>query len=1166
MSRFISIIIIIALGTGFFVGIKSASPSMSTTAEEYFNSNNLMDIRVQSTIGLTDNDVNAIRQIEGVNGVMGQKFADALVLVNGQPEIDIDGSQISTRAYGINLAKLQEYYYGGQDENFINRPTLIEGTYPTQPNQCLIDASELSTPDSYKIGNIITLEPDSNSDLSVLSVTQFQIVGIIRSPYYVSFERGNSLVGSGKIGTFIYIPDSAFTNDYYSEIYVSLNGSDSFDPFSEEYKEFVDTFKTKIEAIAESNIAVRRDELKDTLPAQILEGEKDYNNAKKLIKERLKTAEAQVLLYQKYVNDPEGSYNEAVNMAANALGIAESEFNGNSQQYNEAVRTYNANLEAYKQASQAQKEKYRLWLEANEQYNNASNLYVSAQNAVNTAQQFVTSTNSVITSTSSVLQSLEDYQNGKLDNSQITQVLLTLQSINPDLYQSISSLSAVSMATEAIALINPYLTQQKEQLAVYEEELSKKQAELDSYKDKFEAAAIYLSTAKTAFEQADAQLTAAYNALEEFHNQLQGSQSELSMAQVELMISQNAVTNDLDMLKAVIANAQTYLDKATEEYNKLKNASETTLVNAKNKLENAKKLYTKLDSAKWNLYNRNATPGFNSYDGAVNTVAVLSNIFPLIFFLVAALVCFTTMTRMIEEERTQMGTMKALGYSNYTISLKYVIYSLFASVIGSAIGIVVGVYALPFALFKAYSIMFTMPDLIYTMPVSYIILGTVISLITTLAASVIASVRELSVNPASLMRPKAPKPGKRVILEKIPFIWKRISFTSKVTVRNLFRKKSRLIMTVLGIGGCTALILASVGFYSSINDLMKMQYSENGIAQYDVQIVFSEGQKNDSVIVNTLKNDSRITNFMLSSLQSVSGGSDRTEKTQDVYLFVPQNNEQLSSFVKLQNRTSGQTFTLDDSGAIITEKFANDTKTKIGDNVFIETADGDIIEIPVANITENYTFSYIYLSENLYQYLFQNPVNYSYAIANIDDTILADSESKNNAATKKSSFTAELMSYSDINAVAYVTDTIDSLNEVIGVLSIVVMIFIFAAGTLAYIVLYNLSNINISERHRELATIKVLGFYNKEVSSYIYRENVVLTIIGIIFGLIMGIFVHKLLVYYCSVDAVMFTQTLKWYSYLIASLLTALFAIIVNAIMHKKMKKIDMVTSLKAIE
>lgn len=1139
---------------------------MSATAEEYFKSNNLMDIRVQSTIGLTDSDITAIGQISGVNGVMGQKFVDALVLVNGQPEIDIDGSQISTRAYGINLTKLQEYYYGGLDENFINRPTLVEGTYPTASNQCLVDASQLSTPDSYQIGSIITLESDSNTDLSVLSVTQFEVVGIIESPYYVSFERGNSLVGSGKIGTFILIPDSAFTSNYYNEIYVSLAEGDNYDPFSGEYTEYVDSYKSLIESISEANIATRRDELKGTLPQTIIDGEKEYNSAKKLIEDGLETAAAQVALYQKYVDDPEGSYNEAVNQAANALGIAESEFNGNSQQYNEAVNTYNANLQAYKAASIAQKEKYAQWLEANEQYNAAANLLATAQNAVNTAQQFVTSTNSVISSTSSVLKSLEDYQNGKLDNSQITQILLTLQSINPDLYQSISSLSAVSMATEAIALVNPYLDQQKEQLAIYETELAARQAELNEYNKKFEEAAVYLAAAKAAFEQADAQLTSAYDALENFHSQLQGSQSELSMAQIELMINQNSISSDLDMLKATIANAQTYLDKATQEYNKLKNASETTLLTAKNKLENAKKLYSRLDEAKWNIYDRPDTPGYGSYKSAVNTVSVLSNIFPLIFFLVAALVCFTTMTRMVEEERTQMGTMKALGYSSSAIASKYIIYSLFATILGAAIGILIGVYALPYAIFEAYSIMFTMPDLIFTLPLNYILIGTVISLATTLIASVIAAVRELKVNPAALMRPKAPKPGKRVLLEKIGFIWNRMSFTSKVTVRNLFRKKSRFIMTVLGIGGCTALILASIGFYSSINDIMKMQYDEDGIAQYDLQIVFAQSQTDDSVIMKTLQNDARITDMMLSSLQSVTGGSERTEKTEDVYLFVPKDSAKLSSFVKLQDRKTGEKLTLDDTGAIITEKFATDTNTRIGDTVFVETADGEKIEIPVANVTENYTFSYIYISENLYQYLFQESVDYSYAISTVDDTILSDSQSKNNLATKKSSFTAELMSYADINAVAYVSDTIDSLNEVIGVLSIVVMIFIIAAGTLAYIVLYNLSNINISERHRELATIKVLGFHNKEVSSYIYRENVVLTVMGIILGLLLGIFVHKLLIVFCSVDAVMFVQTLKWYSYLISALLTVFFALIVNAIMHKKMRKIDMVTSLKAIE
>ncbi len=1154
---------IVALGTGFFVGIKSAGPSMSETAEEYFKTNNLMDIRVQSPIGLTDEDVQAIKNIQGVNGVMGQKFADALILVNGQPEIDIDGSQISTRAYGINLAKLQEYYYGVQDENFINRPTLIEGTYPTKNNQCLVDESALSTPDSFKIGNIISFEADSKTDLSGLTVTEFEIVGIIRSPYYLSFERGNSLVGSGKIGTYIYIPDSAFSSDYYSEIYVSLNDSDNYDAFSDEYYDYVDSFTPLIEAVSSANVTKRAEELRETLPKEIADAEKEYNSSKKLVDEGLKTAQSQVELFQKYVDDPEGAYNEAVNQAANALGIAEEEFNGNSEQYNQAVQTYNQNLQAYKDATAEQKDKYSKWLEANEKYNAAENMLVTAQSTVNTTKQLISSTNTVITSTSDVLTSLEDYQNGKLNDDQISQILGSIQAINPDLYASVSSLSAVSMATEAIALINPYLTQQKEQLAVYEEQLAQKQKELEEYNKNFEEAAVYLAAAKAAFEEADAKLTAAYERLEAFHAQLQGSQSDLSMAQVELMINQNAVSNDLDMLKATIANAKTYLDKAIEEYNNLKKISDTTLVSSYNKIQNAKKLYAKLDTASWHIYDRKDTPGFGSYQSAVDTVGALSNIFPVIFFLVAALVCLTTMTRMVEEERTQMGTLKAIGYSSSTIASKYLIYSLFASILGVALGIVIGIYLLPFAIFKAYSIMFSMPTIIFTFPVAYIMIGTSISLVTTIIASIVASYRELKVNPALLMRPKAPKPGKRVLLERIKFIWKRMSFTSKVTVRNLFRKKSRLIMTVLGIGGCTALILGSVGFYFSVNDIMRKQYDDGGIANYDMQLVFDEEQNEDSILIKTLRNDTRIKDIMLTSMISVSGSSDRVDKTVDVYLCVPKNSAELNKYINLKNRKTGEVINLDDTGAVITEKFANDTDTFIGDEIWIETADGDRISIPVANITENYTFSYVYLSENLYQYLFQESVDYSYAICNVDDVVF---EKATDGSTKEAQFTAELMNYSDINAVAFVSDTIESLNEVINVLSFVVLIFIVSAGILAYIVLYNLSNINISERHRELATIKVLGFHDKEVSEYIYRENVILTVFGIVLGLGAGVIIHKLLILFCSVDAVMFAQTLTWYSYLIATGLTAVFALIVNAIMHKKMKKIDMVTSLKAIE
>ncbi len=1154
-----------ALGTGFFVGIKSAGPSMSATALEYFKTNNLMDIRVQSSIGLTDKDIETIKNVEGVSGVMGQKFVDALVLVNGQPEIDIDGSQISTRAYSINLTKLQEYYYGGDDDNFINRPTLIEGTYPTEPNQCLVDASELSTPDSYKIGNVIKLDTDSKTDLSNMTVTEFQIVGIIRSPQYLSFERGNSLVGSGKIGTYIYVPESAFSSDYYSEIYITVTGAENLTPYSDQYTDHVEKIQKAIEDASGPNVEARRNELKSTLPDEIAKAEKEYNNAKESAEKELKNAEEQITTLQKYVDDPNGSYNEAFNQAATLLGVAENEFNGNTQQYNEAVVMYNNNLAAYQEASLQQKERSKQLETAKETYRSAESMLTTAQTAVNSAQQIVTSTTDIINTTSNILTTLENSQNGNLDNSQISQVLSTLQNLNPDLYAAISSLSAMGMATEAIALINPYLDEQKTKLALYENQLKEKQAELDQYKEDFSQAAVVLDAAKIAYEKADSQLTQAYNDLSELNSKIMGSQTELTKAEIELKLNQKDAINNLDELKQLIQNAPEYLSKAQEEYNTQKAAIDEKLAIASNQIENAKNLYEKIESAKWNVYDRSETPGYNSYESAVNNVKVLSNIFPLMFFIVAALVCFTTMTRMIEEERTQMGTLKALGYSSSSVASKYIIYALFASIIGAAIGIVLGVYLLPYAIYKAYSIMFTMPSIIFAMPLSYILIGTAVSIATTILAALIASIKELRVNPSSLMRPKAPKPGKRVLLEHIKFIWNRISFTGKVTIRNLFRKKSRFIMTVIGIAGCTALILASIGFYSSTNNIMKMQYSDDGIAQYDVQLVFDSEKDEESSIVTQIKNDKRFKDVMLSSMQSVTGGSDDTTKTEDVYLFVPKDSKKLESFVKLQNRETGKKLTLDDSGAIITEQFAKNTNTSIGDKVWIKTADGEKISIPVANITENYTFSYIYLSENLYQYLFQKSVEYKYAIATLDESVL-DSSNSNGNESKKAAFTTELMSNREINAVAFVSDTIDSLNEVIGVLSIVVLIFVFAAGVLAYIVLYNLSNINISERHRELATIKVLGFHDKEVSSYIYRESVVLTIIGIGVGLFLGIFLHKLLITYCSVDAVTFVQSLNWYNYLVAGALSAIFAVIVNGIMHKKMRKIDMVTSLKAIE
>ncbi len=1165
-ARFISIIIIIALGAGLFAGIKAAGPSMSFTAEEYFKDNNLMDIRIQSPIGLTDDDVAAVKNIKNVKGAMGCKFVDALVLVNGNPEIDADGAQISARAYSVDLNRLQRYYYGEDDPNFINRPTLLEGSYPTAANQCLVDKSELSTPDSYQIGNVITLEEDAKSDLSGLKVKEFQIVGIIESPYYISYERGNCLVGNGKIGTYIYIPESAFSTDYYSEIYIKTDDG-NLDPYGDEYFNSVDSVIKSVNAVGDVEVSLRAEELGKTLPAQISSAENNYNSAKRQLDAGLKEAEQQIALYQKYADDPEGSYNEAVNKAAEALGIAESEYNGSFGTYQQAIENYNAKLKAYNDAKAKQTEQSKKLAEAQQEYNEATNALSSAQSSVDTAQQLVNSTKSVVDTTSNILTSLEAWQNGQMDDSQLQQVLLTLQTINPSLYQSIASLSAVSMATQAISLINPYLTQQKEQLAAYQEDLTTLNGKLAEYKTQFQAAAVLLDQMTKASDAAEQQLNAAYNELNNFYNQIEGSSGTLTQAQIELMLSKNSVNNDLSVLKTTIASAPAYLERAKQEYNSAKATAEFKLSDAEKKLDKAKELLEKTRTAKWTVYDRSATPGYQSYESAVNNVNVLANIFPTVFFIVAALVCFTTMSRMVEEERTQMGTLKALGYGNASIASKYLIYSALASIIGSTIGIVISIYVLPFAIAKAYSIMFTLPSLKFSFPARYIIFAAVISLLTTLIATVSACVREFKEKPAILMRPKAPKPGKRVFLEKIKFIWKRINFTGKVTTRNLFRKKSRFIMTVLGVAGCTALILASSGLYSSINNIMKMQYGENGISKYDMQIVFANAQNDNSVMMNILRKDSRIKDVMLSSAQSVTGGSDKSKKTEDVYLFVPKSNEKFASFIKLRNRTTGQSLKLDDTGAMVTEKFADDMNVKVGDKVWVEMTDGRRINIPVASITENYAFSYIYLTENLYQYLLQSPVTYNYAIGTVEDAVLdAASAGSSGAQAGKTKLSTDLMAYESVNAVSFVSDAMDALDRVVSVLSVIIVIFIAAAGLLAFIVLYNLGNINISERQRELATLRVLGFHNKEVASYVYRENVVLSIFGILTGILLGIGVHKLLLIYCAVDAVMFVQTLPWYCFLMAAGLTALFSVIVNAVLNKKMKNVNMVESLKAIE
>lgn len=1168
-SRFVAIMLIVATGFAFFAGIKAAGPDMLATAKKYYRDNNLMDLRIQSNIGLTLQDAQAIAEVEGVDYVMPQKFVDALVWVDGNVESDIDGSQISTRAYGINLQQLAEYATGEKNPAFINRPDLLSGRYPTAENECLVDESALSTPESFKLGSVITLGGDSDSIDIALKTTEFTIVGIVRSPYYISFERGNSLVGSGKIGTYIYIPDTAIAYDYYSEIYVTVQGAGEYEPYSDEYFEYVGKTADNISAISGQRLSVRAAQLNTTLPGQIASAQIQLNALTTESDLKFAEAEAKVKLLESLAANgdtilaqAQAEFNATFSEKSTQLSDRQNQYANNVgllQQLEayvaEAQKKWNANNAAY-QAS------YAYFEEKNIQLANAGTAISSAENAVAT-------TESLINTTKSVFNSLSATQGAALNQDDIQNIAGVLEAVNPELFNAVKSLTAQGMAVDAIALIRPQIEEYERQLAIQKdtltekrEEYNKKETALNSAKEDLRKKETELQSAKVTLDGYTQKLEAAKQTLSSVGNQIQSGNYTLSLEQLKAQQQLATLQTQVENADANLEKAKKELEEAKKDVNEKKKYAETVINNGTNTLG-------KIATASWTVYDRNDTPGYSGFGEAAENVNTLANIFPVFFVLVASLVSLTTITRMVEDERTQIGTFKALGYTDMRIMSKYIIYSLLATVLGSVIGVAIGIYVFPYAINAAYGIMYELPPLIIGVPYVAVAVGFVIFCLMSVLLSYYVCSKELVVVPSVLMRAKAPKNGKRVFLEKIKPIWSKLSFTSKVTVRNTFRTPKRCIMTIAGIAGCTALLLAGLGMYDSVKAIMSNQYGENGISKYDMQIVFSEPQKTgQSSVLNTVARDSRIESAMLMSMTSLTGASERTSKKLDVYVLVPENIEQFKSMVDLRNNKNGELITLDDTGVVITEKFADYSKAAVGDTVDLVSTDGTVHTATVSAIVDNYIFDYAYMTPNVYMTVFGEAPSYHYAMANLtQDVKLADTNAAaDGTVSAKAQLASDLMNKVGINAVAYSSDSVETFNEVVKAMSIVIALLIAAAALLEVIVLYNLANVNINERMREIATLKVVGFHDKEVSSYIYRENIILTVFGAVIGLIAGIFLHKLMIHFIVIDTVTYGKSITLISYAIALVATALLSVLVNLLMHRKLKKVGMVESFKSVE
>lgn len=709
------------------------------------------------------------------------------------------------------------------------------------------------------------------------------------------------------------------------------------------------------------------------------------------------------------------------------------------------------------------------------------------------------------------------------------------------------------------------LAEGKKKLEASQRQLTLSQEQVDNGNRELAAARRKLTSARQELDLGWAELLAAQDQLSDGEGQLEDGRKQLSDARKELS---DAIEKLADGKQELANNEKKIKDGWTEYEDGKKEAekkiaeakqeiadAEKELADAEKEIADAEKEIADIRFPKWYVQDRSSLPENSGFGENAERIGNIAKVFPVLFFLVAALISLTTMTRMVEEERTQIGTLKALGYSRKDIASKYLKYAFLATVGGSLFGILTGEKLLPWIIVNAYGIIYTyLPKILIPYNWEFGAIASAAALFCTLGATLSSCYRELQTVPAQLMRPPAPKDGKRVLLEHIPFLWRRISFTWKSTIRNLMRYKKRFLMTVIGIGGCMGLLLVGFGLSDSIMDIGRVQYQE--LQLYDaIAVVDTDASAGERETVSkTIQEDARISvsgNYYMQREELQTDG----KKKWAAYIYVPEDTDTLKDFFCFRRRGTQETYELTDEGAIITEKLADEVGIREGDTVLVKREDGDPVEIPVSHICENYLYHYIYLTPALYEQVYGEEPEYN-------SIFFRSTESQEVIEDIGQS----LLAQDGVLNITYTRTMAGQIDSMLGALDLVLVVLIVSAGLLAFVVLYNLNNININERRRELATLKVLGFYNGEVGAYVYRENVLLTIIGAALGIFIGKFLHMFVITTVEVDTCMFARTIKPESYVIGTLFTFGFSIIVNFVMYFKLKKIDMVESLKTVE
>ena len=1192
-NRFLSIFTICAIGVGFFSGVRATCSDMKITADNYYDAHELFDLRVMSTFGITDADISALEQVDGVSAVQGSKYSDLVFIY--------DGRDYNTRCYS---------WSGDMRLNSID---LLEGRFPQSEDECIINVRKMNG--QIGIGEKVTLTEPSGEELP-LSRAEYTIVGTFDTPMYISStQRGSTTIGDGSLDAFLYIPESNFTQEVYTEAYVQSDGLKELSSYSEEYDKLREDISDRLEELGRERSEIRYDEVIGEAQQKIADGEKDLEDGRAEGQQKLDDAKRELEDARIQIEDGEKELSDAAETIADGesqIADARQELAEAKTELDDGWAELAENEKKLDEAKQQLDDSRKQLSDAKVQLDKAKEQLDDSKKQLDDGQAEIDGRRAELEAARTQLEAgraqLEDgrtqYESGRAEYEQ------KLAEYDAGVKQYEQGVSQLEQAEALLGSDNADIIAKKAELSIIKEQLDGAKVQLDAAKAQLDETAAMLDESEKTLSSGEQQITdgeeqlrqaqeqidsglvqyndglAQYNenyakyvdGAEQYNegyqeyseglirfndgrNQLADAQRQYDDGAAELAQKEQELLDgkaDYESGVRELEEAKQKYQDGLKEYQDGVDEFNAEIADAEKKIEDGKKEIADAGEAKWYVFTRDDNPGYSEYSSNAERIDKIAAIFPVFFLLVAALVCLTTMSRMVEEQRMQIGTLKSLGYSNAVIMRQYMVYAVLAAAVGSLVGAFIGMYLFPFIIMFAYSMMYIITNFYFELsPVN--ILVSAGSMVAAIAATVFFSVRNaLACTPAELMRPKAPKAGKRVLLERIGFVWNRLSFFGKVSGRNLFRYKRRMFMTVIGIAGCTALSLTGFGLKDSISDIVDLQY--NDINNYSGFIAY-EDQEDVQGIYDALLDYDADTEYTRALIKQYTVTSD--SGSAQCYVTAVEDTAKFEDMIDLRDRTSGDRITFSDAGTdgqdgiIVTEKLTKLLGVRSGDSVTLKISDGDTRSVRIGAVTEHYTSHYMYIPEQIYAELFDTEPDYN--IVYFKNGMAADQDTQD-------AFTTKMLAVDGVLTVTVNSGASSQFADMLKIMDLVVVVLIASAGALAFVVLYNLTNVNITERIREIATLKVLGFYDNEVSSYVFRENNILSVMGAVIGLGLGVFLCQFIIQTAEIDEVMFGRTIHPLSFLWAFLITVAFSLIVNFIMRRDLKKISMVESLKSVE